>query len=66
MDLARVPESERPDIDQFVAANVPCLKPEFIASHLTDHPAPQPHNFLIPEVQAIKKYGRCVDQGMGG
>ena len=54
MDLARVGKN-RPDVKAYVKAKVPCLKPEFIAAHLTDHPAPTKNDFIIPELQ--KKQG---------
>ena len=38
------------DLEQFVAAGVSCLKPEFIAGYLTDHPTPLVEDYLIPEV----------------
>jgi len=34
----------------FTRAGVPCIKPDYIASFITDDPAPPANRFHIPEV----------------
>lgn len=38
------------DLEGMVRSRVSCLKPEYIASFLTDDPLPDPAQFYIPEV----------------
>ena len=41
------------DVESFVNAGVNCLKPEYIAAYLTDHPVPKIDHYVIPEAQAL-------------
>nr|KAG5696849.1 hypothetical protein BaRGS_030973 [Batillaria attramentaria] len=50
----RVQDMKKSDMDMLVSGVTNVLKPEFIAAHLTDSPAPCPEEFTPPEVLALK------------
>lgn len=41
------------DLEVLISANVLCLRPDFIAAHLTDSPPPRSDDFCPPEVAAL-------------
>ncbi|OWF40591.1 DNA topoisomerase 2-binding protein 1-like [Mizuhopecten yessoensis] len=41
------------DLEVLLSNNVSCLRPDFIAAHLTDSPPPRPEDFCPPEVSAL-------------
>lgn len=46
------------DLEGMVRCGVSCLKPEYIASFLTDDPLPDPAQFYIPEVARFIRWPR--------
>lgn len=41
------------DLEAFVRAAVPCVRPEYIASFITEDPSPSPSGFYVPDVAKL-------------
>ncbi|XP_060078060.1 DNA topoisomerase 2-binding protein 1-like isoform X2 [Ylistrum balloti] len=52
IELAKYQMSQE-DLEVLLSANVMCLRPDFIAAHLTDSPPPRPEDFCPQEVAAL-------------
>ncbi|XP_067686474.1 DNA topoisomerase 2-binding protein 1-like [Haliotis asinina] len=42
------------DLENLIKSNIHCLKPEFIAAHLTEDPCPNPDDYSPPEITALR------------
>merc|ERR1711860_199733 len=52
LDLSKKP-LQNSDIQALLNNGILCLKPEYIAAHLTDNPSPQPEDYCPPEISSF-------------